>query len=123
MLKPGWGSRLALCRGGLSQRSFAPQLGLSVTIWSEYEREVRIPRLDTLVLVSEMSGKSLDWIATGAEVVPAVDLDVLRQVIQGVEESGVEISAEAKARLISSLYKDRIKALSQEMKAADSKAG
>lgn len=104
MLKTGWGQRLAEARGKVSQRVFAPLVGCSVTNYSEYEREIRPPRLDTLLLISERSGRSLDWIATGEEAMGPLNTSLLAQVVEAVELESGDQDIPTRAKLISLLY-------------------
>lgn len=105
------GQRLAEARKGQTQAVFAARLGIDTKTLGFYERGIRPPPLETLIRVQQLTGISLDWIATGTEQAGGpIDVDIIRQVIQVVEEETPEIDATSKARLISRLYNDRIKA-------------
>lgn len=108
MLKAGWGQRLRELRGAKSQSTFAGSVGIGLSAWKEYENETRLPRFDTIVAASELSGKSLDWIATGVEAPTVMDPAILEQVVESVELESGDQDAKTKAKLISLLYKHAI---------------
>lgn len=121
MRKADWPQRLKECRGGVSQGEFAAKLGVSRSAYVEYEKGSRSPNLETLIRLVEVTGRSLDWLATGVaaqQSAPQLDTDVLQQVIRAVQDEVPDIDALSKAKLISRLYKDRILALSKENEAS-----
>ncbi len=75
------------------------------------------------MILQQRFGVSIDWIATGEEQVSVLDFDVLRQVVQAVQEEVPKIDAESKAKLIVRLYKDRILGLQKENEEARPKRG
>lgn len=114
MTKVGWGQRLKETRekaGERNKTTFPYEVGSNRTSWPNFEEELVPPPLDVLIRLKSRTGISLDWLATGEPAVETpLDLDLLRQVIQAIEEETPEIDAASKARLISRLYNDGIKA-------------
>lgn len=123
MKKIGWGERLRQLRGGHSLLSWSAIVGSNKTSWHKYENEDHAPGLDVLLRIKANADVSLDWIATGEVPSAGINYDVLRQVIQAVQEEVPKIDAESKAKLILRLYKDRILLLQQEHEAASVKKG
>ncbi len=59
------GSRIRNIRAGKLQEDFAAELGMSQGQLSKIERGRLAPTLETLVQLSDLYGKTLDWIVTG----------------------------------------------------------
>lgn len=123
MKKSGWGQRLKELRGRLRQDVFAEMVGVSRSIWIDYEQETRPPRIDTLMMAAELSGRSVHWIVTGEELktekVAILDLEILADSIEtammsaeamklrGKSHSPQQVAAHAKA-LYEIAVKERI---------------
>jgi transcriptional regulator with XRE-family HTH domain len=106
----GWGERIKKARGEQKQMVFAAQIGVGTTMLSEYEREITMPRLDTLRAIHAITGVSPNAIVLG-EFAPGptpVDFEILQAAIESVETDAPNIPAESKAKLVISLYKDRV---------------
>lgn len=56
-----------LSRDGETQKTFAEKLGLEEATYGRYERGEVEPNLDTLVKLSKLTKKSLDYLLTGNE--------------------------------------------------------
>jgi transcriptional regulator with XRE-family HTH domain len=69
----GQGRRIKEIRGSVSQPAFAARLGVSLQGYLNYEYGKRVPPDPVLAKLSEMSGRSVEWILTGVEpgTVPA----------------------------------------------------
>ena len=106
---------------GFDQKSFAESIGVSSgSTISRWERGLNFPPADTLAVIQEKYGISVEWIVTGRGSMkgettrtprvkpPLLDTDVLNQVIVGVEqalaEMGRVLKPEKKAELIILLY-------------------
>jgi len=62
------GRRIREIRGfDLTQAEFGKMVGVSQVTLSKYENGQVLPTLDFLARLKAHSGKSLDWIVTGAE--------------------------------------------------------
>ena len=61
------GARIRNLRGDRLQEDFAMDLGVSQGQLSKIERGKMAPTLDLLVAISQLCGKSIDWIVTGHE--------------------------------------------------------
>lgn len=116
--KTGLSQRLASVKPkGVSDAKWAEALGIRRATWSSYVSGATYPGLDLLIVIKTMTGVSLDWLATGqADSAWPLDLKVLEGVIIGVESidraatrDDEKMSADAKAKVIAALYKDRIK--------------
>ena len=59
------GKRVRALRGGATQKAFAESLGLSQYVLSRVEQGVWLPKVSTLLSISQASGVSLDWLCTG----------------------------------------------------------
>lgn len=62
------GHRIKLLRGDKTQIVFAELLGISLQGYLRYEYGKRIPPGPVLSRLSEISGKSVDWILSGVEI-------------------------------------------------------
>ena len=122
-MKTGIAERIKIIREslGLNQKSFAESIGISsnATI-SRWERGLNFPPADTLAVIQEKYGISVEWIVTGQGTMkgettrtprvkpPLLDTDLLSEVIIGVEKAVVEerlvFKPEKKAELIILLY-------------------
>ena len=60
------GARIRTLRGKLLQEEFASQLRISQGQLSKIERGKMAPTLETLFILANRFGKSLDWMVTGA---------------------------------------------------------
>ena len=58
---------IRLSRDDETQKSFAAKLGLEEATYGRYERGEVEPNLDTLVKLSKLTKKSLDYLLTGNE--------------------------------------------------------
>jgi transcriptional regulator with XRE-family HTH domain len=113
MLK-GWGDRLKEARGGNTLVVWCVLVGISRSVWIDYEKERRSPTLETLLRISEKSGKSVHWIVTGEKPPEGLDFNILVQVIQAIEEEVPDIDSASKAKLVLRLYNDQaLKAVKQ----------
>lgn len=61
------GDRLYELRGNRSQLDFAKEIGISLRAYKYYESGERLLPIDVLTRISEISGKSTDWILAGRE--------------------------------------------------------
>lgn len=108
--KIDFGQRLRAVRGGRTQAVFAATLGIDPKTLGLYERGERWPDLGLLIRIRLLTGADLNGLATGE--IPAtgpIDKEVLAGIIQAVEEETPGIDPQAKAKLISRLYSNRIK--------------
>jgi DNA-binding transcriptional regulator YiaG len=65
------GRRIREIRGfDLTQAEFGRLLGIGQTQMSKYEMGQSVPTLELLLRLKAYSGKSIDWIVTGEDVVP-----------------------------------------------------
>lgn len=66
------GSRIKHMReeAGLSQEEFARKIGMSQSALSDAERDVALPRPKFLVTMSELTGRSIDWLLKGGNEEP-----------------------------------------------------
>lgn len=116
------GERMKLAREkvSLKQEDMARLVGVHPGTYGHYERGGRAADFDTMIILAECAGVSLDWLATGEEAVTGpLDVGVLREVVQGVLEAAPELQPETQARLIARLYSDRMKALDSGRKSDD----
>jgi transcriptional regulator with XRE-family HTH domain len=61
---------------GLNQATFAQKVGLSgPTVVSKYEKGQREPDIESLILISKLGNKSLDWLLTGKAASVQKDVD------------------------------------------------
>ncbi len=119
----GWGARLRAARGEKPQQLWSNLLGVSRASWVKYENEETSPNLVLLARIAELSGRTIQWIATGEEPQAGVDYEVLAGCIQAVQEEVPNIDAESKAKLILVLYKDRMINLQKENRGDETKRG
>lgn len=111
------GDRIAHIRGEESRDLFAERVDFAKNTIGNYERGDRLPKADFLAKLHEQ-GWNLNWVVTGegperlADLLPVAptdwDPELLRQVIEGVEEALAITSREMdpphKAELIMLLY-------------------
>ena len=57
------GDRIKAARGALTQKEFAEKLGVDNTTLASWEIGRREPDLDSLTMIADLSGVSLDWLA------------------------------------------------------------
>jgi transcriptional regulator with XRE-family HTH domain len=106
------GQRLRELRGNESQADFARRLKADKNTIGNYERGDRSPDLDFLIRLKEVTGVSLDWLATGegeARISEPLNAEALRAIISAIEQETTDISVDTKVKLILRLYRDRIK--------------
>lgn len=81
--------RLKQLRGKLSQGEFALKVGVPFRTYQRYESGERMPKSDTLERIAHATGRSSNWILTGADRVgeePAPYMeDVSRRVLLAME--------------------------------------
>lgn len=105
--------RIKSVRGDLAQKTFAARIGVHPTTVQNYESG-DIPKGDVLLRIHQEFGVDLTWLLTGQgdpyikEAGGSVDADVLRQLIEAVEEGldarGLETTPAKKAAFIAYLY-------------------
>ena len=59
------GRRIRLLRGEELQMSFAVELGITQGQLSKFERGKAVPPVSVLLRLSQLSGKTVDWILKG----------------------------------------------------------
>ncbi len=117
----GLGKRIRRIRkdAGLNQRDLGLLLGVGITAISDYETGNTSPSPESLAKIAELGKVSLDWLITGREDkghghindqdpnykrAGAIDRELLRLVIEGVEqgtkEAQVTLPPEKKAELV-----------------------
>jgi transcriptional regulator with XRE-family HTH domain len=65
------GRRIREIRGfELNQTELGKKLGVTQAQLSKFEKGQRLPTLDVLLKLRVFSGRSIDWIITGEEIVP-----------------------------------------------------
>ncbi len=85
-------------------------MGVVVGTYAKYEHATRAPDAVNLIRLHKMTNVDLNWLLTGFESATGpLDFDILKGVIQAIEEETLGIDPVSKARLISRLYSDRIK--------------
>lgn len=60
---PKLGDKIRTVRGTLTQKEFAEKLGVDNTTLASWEIGRREPDLDSLTMIADISGVSLDWLA------------------------------------------------------------
>jgi len=122
------GERLREIRGDMSREEFVPYVGVSKSTLARYERGSRSPDAEFIGLLLENFGINPVWFIYGTDQkylssnrltheghspgkptkLPSIDHELLREIIEGVEESltsnELELSTEKKAQIISLLY-------------------
>jgi hypothetical protein len=113
-------------RLGNDDRAFDTQLGVKNKLYRWRRGDVKGLEIDTLLLISETFGKSLDWLVFGKEPVgilqemvppaydarqPApVDVDLIAEVVDKTEDwlnrSRLQISPRRKGVLVSMIYEN-----------------
>ena len=123
----GWGERLQIARGRLSQDKFISELGEG---WnrrslSNYENELSPIDIERLIRLREVTGCSIDWIAVGdgthrpIEDVPDY---VVRQLVKELIEGDVMFEgqdSETKYRMIVDFVLSRARYLTMRQKNKD----
>ncbi len=61
-MKKNFASHLRQLRGDLSQADFASKLGTKQTTYSSWERGLKEPPLDTVMMISRLFGVTTDWL-------------------------------------------------------------
>ncbi len=98
-------------RGPRTQAVFAALLGIDPKTLGLYERGERWPDMALLIRLKAIAAVDLNWLATGIhETSGQLDSAILLAVVEAIEQETPEINPQAKAKLISRLYSDRIKA-------------
>lgn len=103
--------RLTKVIGDRSVLSFAKECGMSDSLVRKYLAGT-LPGLDKLVVMAEVAGVSVQWLATGKEVAalgqPQIDYDKLEEVTTKIlrlfQDRGVKVKPEALARIIRLVY-------------------
>lgn len=116
MTSKGWGKRIRDARGEERQDAMARKMEMATSTWSEYEREIRPPTLETLIRFAKETGVSLDWIATGIPTEGVLDMEKLRLAVRaalGLAESLPEMLPDQKLDLLTKtvigFYDDLVK--------------
>ena len=116
-MKSGLGQRLKEVRGTRTQRDWAAELSLSLTMVGEYEKEMRVPRFDTVAFMAEKTGYSLDWIATGlGDKFGGIDQSVLTtamtaadRIVESQAKQGKSYTREQVVAFVVDIYSSMIK--------------
>jgi transcriptional regulator with XRE-family HTH domain len=119
----GWGQRLKTLRGSKTLDVWSALAQVSRSNWVDYEHERRSPNLETLLKIAQLSGHSIHWIATGELPPKGIDFDLLKDVVQAIEEEVPSIDAESKAKLILRLYNDRMLTVQKQNIGVETKNG
>ena len=85
------GSRIRECRGKATQKEFAKVVGLEVPTLSILENSRRLPDLKTLLRISEVTGKPLDWFV---EKSPESEFWAdFKDLVHGFKEDGMDVNS------------------------------
>lgn len=69
LIIPAIGRRTRQIRGfDLTQHEFARMLGVGQAAVSKFEKGLSFPSVETLLRLTEYSGKTIDWIVTGEDL-------------------------------------------------------
>lgn len=110
-LEHGFRARLTEAIGDRSVLSFAKECGMSDSLVRKYLAGT-LPGLDKVVVMAQVAGVSVQWLATGKEIPPLgqpqIDYDKLEEVMTKTlllfQKRGVKLKPEVQARIIRLLY-------------------
>jgi len=68
------GERIRSLRGEMTQAKFADALQIKQAMVSRYEAKKETPSPKVLLRMSQHSGKSIEWLLTGKEAIPEIDI-------------------------------------------------
>jgi transcriptional regulator with XRE-family HTH domain len=128
-MKIGWGQRLKEARGPLTQRQWAVELGIGLSVLVDYETEKRPPRFDVVAEMARRSGLSLDWLATGeGPKGGGVNLSVLQtavtsalQIVESARKDGKSYTSTQITSFIVDIYGTMIKEIIDGINSLDNK--
>ena len=120
---PGFSVRLQMLIGdGETQQGFALKIGTSLSNLKKWLSGEGMPRLDNAIAISDATGASIHWLATGEgppqraalreveglSTTPAIDETVMVTVVSAVyaamEQRGIRLSPEPLAKVIAAAY-------------------
>ena len=105
------GKRIKHLRGKESRRAFGHRIGVVENTLRNYEEGMSLPNSDVLAEIARNTGCQLDWLILGEEIPVSgridrrVLADSLAVVEEYLEEEGRALSSEAKAALVSEIYR------------------
>ncbi len=129
----GWGKRLAQARlkvGHDNKTTFPLQVGSNRSSWAKFEDEIVAPDFEIMMQVKELTGVSLDWIASGIGPETAVGLDrsalvtsvtAALKIVESARAQGRDYKPEDVVTFIVDIYESVIKeSLDKDIPSTDS---